>query len=261
MPRLAVPLARCGILAELLEMWSLDVRPKHAGCVDAITQQVPELLEGMAARLVGYGLCAHVCVVMVGIWKELKKHSPAPAALQEVDVLVHFKSAAATISHEAVAAAGALQMGIQTADASSSGSGSGGDASGSGGHLPDQQQRAELAAQLLNGVERVKEGLEQQADAISQLETVGRVTVAQAQSTAQGLRRLVAPAADLAFLLHRFQALPEQRAGAQLNLAKAAAARSCAYLRCSQVECGGGPAAGEGSSSKKCSACRVAYYW
>ena len=45
---------------------------------------------------------------------------------------------------------------------------------------------------------------------------------------------------------------PEQEAGMRLQLAQAAAARSCAYLRCTNLGAEGGPAAGEGVGSMRC---------
>ncbi|KAI7842251.1 hypothetical protein COHA_003892 [Chlorella ohadii] len=65
---------------------------------------------------------------------------------------------------------------------------------------------------------------------------------------------------DLSELLQQVWQLPEQQEAARLETAQAAAARSCAYLRCANLGGGGGPAAGQGSGSSKCSACRVAWY-
>ena len=53
--------------------------------------------------------------------------------------------------------------------------------------------------------------------------------------------------------------LPEQQEAARVQAAQVAATRSCAYLRCANLGSGGGPAAGEGSGSSRCSACRVAW--
>ena len=56
-------------------------------------------------------------------------------------------------------------------------------------------------------------------------------------------------------------ALPDQAATSQLELAQAAAARSCADLRCSSVQgAADGPAAGSGAGSKRCAACRAVHY-
>ena len=46
----------------------------------------------------------------------------------------------------------------------------------------------------------------------------------------------------------------------KVELAQAAAARSCAYLRCANLGLEGGPAAGQGVGSLKCSACRAVHY-
>ncbi|KAI3433881.1 hypothetical protein D9Q98_003683 [Chlorella vulgaris] len=52
----------------------------------------------------------------------------------------------------------------------------------------------------------------------------------------------------------------EPQPGNALELAQAAAARSCAYLRCANLAGEGGPAAGQGTGSQRCSKCRVAWY-
>ncbi|KAI3433866.1 hypothetical protein D9Q98_003669 [Chlorella vulgaris] len=62
-------------------------------------------------------------------------------------------------------------------------------------------------------------------------------------------------AAAVAALLHR-----EPQPGDGLELAQAAVTRSCAYLRCANLAGEGGPAAGQGTSSLRCSKCKVAWY-
>ncbi|KAL4859692.1 hypothetical protein ACK3TF_000769 [Chlorella vulgaris] len=52
----------------------------------------------------------------------------------------------------------------------------------------------------------------------------------------------------------------EPQPGDALELAKAAATRSCAYLRCANLAGEGGPAAGQGAGSQRCSKCKVAWY-
>lgn len=64
----------------------------------------------------------------------------------------------------------------------------------------------------------------------------------------------------LGTLLEDFWALPEQAEAARLEVAQAAAARSCAHLRCPNVGLEGGPAAGQGRHCRQCSGCRVARY-
>jgi hypothetical protein len=69
------------------------------------------------------------------------------------------------------------------------------------------------------------------------------------------------PAQALAqHLLQLSQQRPGQLADARLLLAQADATRCCAYLRCAQLDAQGGPAAGEGVGSKRCSGCRTAWY-
>ncbi|PRW60685.1 phosphatidylinositol N-acetylglucosaminyltransferase [Chlorella sorokiniana] len=53
---------------------------------------------------------------------------------------------------------------------------------------------------------------------------------------------------------------PKLHAEAQLALAQAAPTRSCAYLRCANLGGEGGPAAGQGAGSMRCSACRAVWY-
>ncbi|KAL4855287.1 hypothetical protein ACK3TF_004043 [Chlorella vulgaris] len=82
-----------------------------------------------------------------------------------------------------------------------------------------------------------------------------------AAAAAKMLREEAQPAAgQLASALLVLWTGPEQRKQAALELAQASAARSCAYLSCSNV-CGeGGPAPGQGVGSKRCSQCHTAYY-
>ncbi len=59
-------------------------------------------------------------------------------------------------------------------------------------------------------------------------------------------------ARQLATALQAYWGRPTQQQADQLELAKAAAARSCAYLGCANLGGEGGPAAGEGAGSKRC---------
>jgi hypothetical protein len=82
-----------------------------------------------------------------------------------------------------------------------------------------------------------------------------------AAAVAKALRKEVQPAAgQLAAALLVLWTGSEQRKQAALELARASAARSCAYLSCSNVCGGGGPAAGQGLGSQRCSQCHTAYY-
>ena len=72
-----------------------------------------------------------------------------------------------------------------------------------------------------------------------------------AERTSQ-LRQLAQPAAGLSALMQQYLALPAVEEGRRLVLARAAAARSCAYLRCANVATEGGPAAGQGVGGKRC---------
>ena len=61
-------------------------------------------------------------------------------------------------------------------------------------------------------------------------------------------------AGELADLLQQWQpaAQPERHANVRLELAQAAATRTCAYLRCANLGGEGGPAAGQGVGSMRC---------
>lgn len=86
---------------------------------------------------------------------------------------------------------------------------------------------------------------------------------AAADPGSQGLAVLekhgVQPAARLAAALLQHWRQPERQQEDALALALAAAARSCAHLRCANIAQEGGPAAGEGERSAKCSACRAVW--
>lgn len=75
---------------------------------------------------------------------------------------------------------------------------------------------------------------------------------AQRMSFPAVLQALIPEANRLAPLVEQFHQRPEQAATARLEAAQAAAARSCAYLRCSNVSLEGGPAAGQGQGSMRC---------
>lgn len=79
------------------------------------------------------------------------------------------------------------------------------------------------------------------------------------------LARLLPQARSLAgTLLRSWWALPSQAAAPEAaQLARAAAARSCAFLKCPNLAAAGegGPAAREQKGNKKCGACRSVWYW
>ena len=80
------------------------------------------------------------------------------------------------------------------------------------------------------------------------------------EQLAAAFQRVLRAAAQLADLLLQCWALPAQAAEMRLELAQAAATRSCAYLGCSNLGLKGGPAAGEGAGSLKCAGCRSVWY-
>lgn len=86
------------------------------------------------------------------------------------------------------------------------------------------------------------------------------VLAAEHAELADALQALLPAASHAAQLLWRFWAQPETMAAANLQRATAATVRSCAHLRCPNLAFAGGPAAGKGQGSKRCSACRTAWY-
>ena len=77
----------------------------------------------------------------------------------------------------------------------------------------------------------------------------------------QLIQQSVVPTAEcLAAALQQCWALPEQVEAAGMEAAHAAATRSCAYLRCSNLGLEGGAAAGQGAGSLKCAGCRSVWY-
>jgi hypothetical protein len=81
----------------------------------------------------------------------------------------------------------------------------------------------------------------------------GPASIEEASELAPQLRRL-------AELATQAWVLTGRAAESQLARARLAAARSCAYLGCANVAAEGGPAAGQGRGSKKCSGCRAVWY-
>ncbi|PRW56081.1 hypothetical protein C2E21_5153 [Chlorella sorokiniana] len=73
-------------------------------------------------------------------------------------------------------------------------------------------------------------------------------------------RDMLPPARRLAAALLDWWRRPAAQQEQQLEAAQATAARSCAYLRCVNLGSGGGPAAGQGEGSQRCSACRAVWY-
>lgn len=70
---------------------------------------------------------------------------------------------------------------------------------------------------------------------------------------------LLPQATRVAQLLERWYQLPAQAEPLRLQLARAAGSRACAYLGCANLGGGGGPFAGEGEGSLRCSACKAVW--
>lgn len=103
-----------------------------------------------------------------------------------------------------------------------------------------------------------KEVEEAPAAAMVQLDSYFERQAASA-TPAQKRRDLLPLLSRLATALQAVWALPYEQAQARWEAAQAAAARSCAFLRCASVDRGGGPAAGKGEGSLRCSGCHAVW--
>ena len=77
-------------------------------------------------------------------------------------------------------------------------------------------------------------------------------SAATVQSLQSNLLGALRPCRHLAALLLDWWGRQEAQPAAALEAAQAAAARSCAYLRCANLGGEGGPAAGQGAGSQRC---------
>ncbi|PRW56574.1 Zinc finger MYND domain-containing 19 Q7TSV3 [Chlorella sorokiniana] len=77
---------------------------------------------------------------------------------------------------------------------------------------------------------------------------------------AQQLRQLLPATDQLAAADDAYCQLPSQQAALRLELARAAVPRSCAYLRCSNVQAEGAALMCKGDKGLRCSACHVVWY-
>ncbi len=117
-----------------------------------------------------------------------------------------------------------------------------------------QLGRNNILQQLL----RAAEDVAQQPAAAAGSEADAAAAVAEAAADRSALnaesieRHCLLPARRLAAALLAWWRRPAAQQAAVLESARAAAARSCAYLRCTNLGGEGGPAAGQGTGSKCC---------
>jgi hypothetical protein len=105
---------------------------------------------------------------------------------------------------------------------------------------------AKLLAAYEAAVQRAKQALQQQE--------------APSREALEAVEKALSLATDVAAGAERAWTASEQAAQQRLELARAAATRSCAYLACANLAGEGGPAAGEGKGSLRCSGCKTAWY-
>ncbi|KAI7843037.1 hypothetical protein COHA_003369 [Chlorella ohadii] len=165
----------------------------------------------------------------------------APVAQQEKtsEVLIHFMVALERMQKQALTLADEL-------DAAGTGASDCGGGSGSSGDTSVQQQLREAAEQLGRGIA----AFNQVIVGTTALPRVAAVLGEQALPAAEAAARL--------WRTHWQQ--PAQAVTLRLEAAHAAATRCCAYLQCSNVGQAGGPFAGQGEGSKRCSQCRAVWY-
>lgn len=125
-------------------------------------------------------------------------------------------------------------------------SGSGGTSGSSEGaqqhQQQDEQQWQQHAARIQAALAPLQRALRQSPDPNEMLQAVPAEALPQALTSFQ--EGLLPAATRMAEALQALWANPREQQAALLQLAKAAAVRSCAYLRCANLELEGGPAAG-----------------
>jgi hypothetical protein len=125
---------------------------------------------------------------------------------------------------------------------------------------------AEQAQPLLPGLDvaglarRLSDAQQALLDKLGQVELRTDHPSEPTDEAAQLCERLVQPALALAELAQQAWQATGLAEAARLEVAQAAATRSCAYLACANLGAEGATEAGEGGGSKKCSGCRVAWY-
>ena len=121
--------------------------------------------------------------------------------------------------------------------------------------LGEASPEENLVIELMSAITELEDVGEEVLDARLDLEE--SELESQADRAAQ-LRRLRAPAAEVAALLQRYFELPEQQGARELEVAAAAGGRSCAYLWCANLTVEGREA--EGKPTQKCGRCRSVRY-
>ena len=112
-----------------------------------------------------------------------------------------------------------------------------------------------MVAQLVDAAHSMPAAALSRAAALSLMQVLpvfGELRFLQAGEQLERLQALLPHTVCLAACLAAYWQQPEQQTAQQVLLAQAAATRSCAYLRCSNVGAEGGPAAGQGLGSMRC---------
>ena len=155
-----------------------------------------------------------------------------------------FDSLCVKVGTEVNAILGSDGRGGPLSSSSSSGGGSSTRGGGSGQSVIEPMQaRAQCAALIATG--------EELAAALNGF-PAGAGEPASLQLLQRYRERLLPPATRLSVALQEHWQRPEQLEADRLELARAAGVRSCAYLRCANLEGGGGRV-------RKCSACKAPY--
>ena len=115
----------------------------------------------------------------------------------------------------------------------------------SGGPAAEQQQAvAQRLLEALGALEQKRSAVQSRMQALASNSAAQRVEL---------LQQLLQPAAQVGAALQSYYELPEQRAAARPELARVAATRRCAYLRCNNLEADSG-------RIRTCSACKAVRY-
>ena len=250
-PHVLAPLLHGGVLAAILEVPDLQLCIRKHKEVSWIATLPPAGCRSKV-QLQAFGSAAHACASAVNggnasclprepvlIWSPmLLLH-----VVQVADLVVFITSALRQIKQEVLIASS------QPAAASTS-------------SLNNSNCRLASACNI--GADSERQQLQQLADRMEEglgAANAAWIGTAPLPHVCAIMKEQALPAAEtVARLLRQHWAKPEQQAALQLELAQAAATRSCAYLCCAQLGGEGGPLAGEGKGSKRCGVCRTVWY-
>ncbi|EFN53486.1 hypothetical protein CHLNCDRAFT_136779 [Chlorella variabilis] len=221
------------------ERWSKSDLARWAGAAAIMVSAMPECLLNARPELFGQMVAGVRCLIADGTEEESLK-------ILNTVLLKGARSSTPQAGHLAVAA---LRDGLVA------------DALELPGRLLASGVRLSGSTASESAASPMKQQMEQAAGRVWALDTSGPSRMPPEQLLAT-LRQSLPAAVAAAELLRQHWAAQEEQAEvpARVQVAQAVVTRSCAYLGCANLGAQGGPAAGEGVGSLRCSGCRVAWY-